>query len=243
MGVTTSNRPRGRRAAEQAPPLTEQAYRAIKREILSNALAPGAPLPVERFIREMRLSRTPVREAILRLEREGFVEVRPRLGTFVAHLDLRKIREMYHVRGVLEGAAARLAAATLDAGRIEAVEVELRSQKTSGDIDLAAISEAGQNVHRLIVDHCGSQVLADTIRSLQDHFVRFRHLSLHLPEKVLSSHQEHIAIVEALKRRSGDDAEGLVRSHFEHAAQFLMESLIQRPDLCGGFRMSLPAAI
>ncbi len=99
MGASASTRTIRRRRTDPATPLTEQAYRGIKQEILSNRLPPGAPLPVDRFIREMKLSRTPVREAILRLEREGFVEIRPRLGTFVAQLDLRKIREMYHVRG------------------------------------------------------------------------------------------------------------------------------------------------
>jgi DNA-binding GntR family transcriptional regulator len=86
-------------------------------------------------------------------------------------------------------------------------------------------------------------VLADTIRSLQDHFVRFRHVSLQLPEKVLSSHREHLLIVEALQRRDGDTSERLVREHLEHAARFLMESLINRPELGGNVRVTLPAAM
>jgi len=231
----------GKILSQPPPPLTEQAYRAIKQEILTNRLPPGAPLPVERFLREMKLSRTPVREAILRLEREGLVEIRPRLGTFVSHLDLRKIREMYHVRGILEASAARLAAATADAGSLAAVGRNLRSQRTAAGADLAAISEAGQALHRMIVDQCGNQLLSDTIRSLQDHFVRFRHFSLQLPEKVLSSHREHIGILKALEKRDGPAAEHLVREHFEHAAKFLMESLLA--PATGGLRITLPTAI
>jgi DNA-binding GntR family transcriptional regulator len=234
---------RKRRAAPSPAPLTERAYRAIKDEILDNRLPPGAPLPVERFLRQMKLSRTPVREAILRLEREGLVEIRPRLGTFAAHLDLRKIREMYHVRGVLEGSAARLAATVAPQERFAEAARDLRSQKTGAGADIAAISEAGQRLHRLIVEACGNQVLADTIRSLQDHFVRFRHVSLQLPEKVLSSHREHLRIVEALQRRDAEASERLVREHFEHAARFLMESLINRPELGGNVRVTLPAAM
>ena len=232
-----------RRRADSTTPLTEQAYRAIKQEILSNRLPPGAPLPVDRFIREMKLSRTPVREAILRLEREGFLEIRPRLGTFVSHLDLRRIQEMYYVRGVLEGAAAKLAAATLNAAKLEQVEKELRAQITGPGANLTLLSEAGQSLHRLIVDNCGNQVLSDAIRSLQDHFVRFRHISLKLPEKVFSSHREHIAVLEALKARDGEAAERLVREHFEHAARFLVESLLIRPEVGGDLRLTLPAAI
>ena len=96
-----------------SPPLTDKAYFAIKTEILSNRLEPGAVLPIQRFTGEMKLSRTPVREAILRLQREGFVEIRPRLGTIVAHLDLTRLREMYQVRSILEGEAAKLASAAL----------------------------------------------------------------------------------------------------------------------------------
>ncbi|MGH9674839.1 MAG: GntR family transcriptional regulator [Bryobacteraceae bacterium] len=242
MAVKVLDRGR-RRAAQPPPPLTEQAYRAIKREILGNHLPPGTPLPVERFLREMKLSRTPVREAILRLESEGLVEIRPRLGTFVAHLDLRKIREMYHVRGVLEASAARLAATIAAPPLLAQVERELRSQNTAKGADLPAISEAGQSLHRLIVDQCGNEVLAETIRSLQDHFVRFRHISLQLPEKVLSSHREHIEILEALRRADGETAERLVREHFEHAARSLMESLLGRPESGGSLRITLPAAI
>lgn len=242
MGAGASTRTIRRRRTDPATPLTEQAYRGIKHEILSNRLPPGAPLPVDRFIREMKLSRTPVREAILRLEREGFVEIRPRLGTFVAQLDLRKIREMYHVRGVLEGSAARLAATIADPDRLAAVESELAAQKTAGDMNLAAISEAGQSLHRLIVDQCGNEVLAGTIRSLQDHFVRFRHVSLHLPEKVLSSHREHLQILAALKCRDGDAAERLTREHFDHAARSLVESVLNQPHYGGPVRLTLRAA-
>jgi DNA-binding GntR family transcriptional regulator len=221
-----------RRRPEQPPtPLTEQAYLAIKAEILANRLSPGAPLPIERFIREMNLSRTPVREAILKLQREGFVEVLPRLGTFVAQLDLRKIKEMYHVRAVLEGSAAKLAAPRLHPETLARLEEKLSALKVKGrNIQLQEISEAGQELHRTIIDGCDNQLLATTIRGLQDHFQRFRHVSLQFPEKVLSSHQEHLAILSALRARNGDKAEKLVREHFEHASRFLVESLLNSPN-------------
>ncbi len=82
------------------------AYQAIKSDILNNRLKPGEAVPVEKYVKDLSLSRTPVREATLRLERERLVEIRPRLGTFVSHLDLRDIRDMYAVRRLLEGEAA-----------------------------------------------------------------------------------------------------------------------------------------
>jgi len=109
----------------------------------------------------------------------------------------------------------------------------------TGEIDLAAISNAGQSLHAMIVDGCGNQVLSDTIRGLQDHFSRFRHFSLKIERKVLSSHREHIAILNALKRRDSDLAEALMRDHFDHAARFLLESIVNQPSNGGPVRLAL----
>ncbi|MEX2260452.1 MAG: GntR family transcriptional regulator [Bryobacteraceae bacterium] len=208
-------------------PRTAQAYLAIKEEILTNRLRAGDAVPMDRFVRELKLSRTPVREAILRLAREGFIEVRPRMGTFVSHLDLRQIQELYEVRSMLEGRAARLAAARVEPAHLAQVEQRLNSQKTEGKLDCTALSEAGQEVHKLIVSSCGNRVLSQMILSLHDHFARFRNLSLQIPEKLLSSHREHRRIVDALKRRDGEAAERLVQEHFDHAAKYLLQSLLQ----------------
>lgn len=220
---------------------TDQAYSAIKREILSNRLAAGEPIQVDRFVRTLKLSRTPVREAILRLEREGFIEVRPRMGTFVSHLDLQQIREMYEVRQTLEAMAARLAARHAPPDRLAALEESLLCLATEGDVNCRQLSEAGQEVHRVIVESCGNRVLAGMIASLQDHFTRFRSLSLTIPEKVLSSHREHLEIVRALRRGDAEGAEQAVRHHFQHAARYLLESLIDRPWDQGAPRVTVRA--
>lgn len=206
--------------------LTERAYRALKEEILSVRLPPGAPLPIERLVHEMQISRTPLREAIQRLEQEGLLEIRPRLGTFVAPLDLRKIREMYYVRGALEGAAARTTAALADPAHLAAIARQLHQYPVDGAVDLRGMSESGHRLHRLISEECGNETLAGMIRQLQDHFVRFRNLSLQLPEKVLASHRQHLEILAALEARDGDRAERLMREHLEQAGRFLVESLL-----------------
>jgi DNA-binding GntR family transcriptional regulator len=220
--------------------LTAVAYQAIKSEILSNHLRSGDPLPLERFVQELGLSRTPLREAILRLEKEGLVEVRPRMGTFVSHLNLREIQEMYEVRRELEGLAARLAAGRINSERLTEVERELTAHKLNGNVNYPALSEAGQGLHRLIVESCGNLVLARFIRSLQDHFTRFRSLSLDIPDKILSSHREHLQILKALKQGDGAKAEKLVQDHFDHAGRFLLESLIQQSGRDSETRITVP---
>ena len=230
---------KARKTKQTGDSLTTVAYEAIKQEILSNRLRSGEPLPLESFVAELGLSRTPLREAVLRLEKEGLVEVRPRMGTFVSHLNLREIQEMYEVRRELEGLAARLAAGRVDPARLAEVERALTAQSPTGKLDHQALSEAGQSLHRLIVESCGNLVLARFIRSLQDHFTRFRSLSLALPEKIQASHREHLQILKALKQGDGAKAEKLIHDHFEHAGRSLMKSLMQQAG-GGEMRVTVP---
>jgi DNA-binding GntR family transcriptional regulator len=204
------------------------AYQAIKNDILSNRLRPGDPIPQERLLKKLHLSRTPLREAILRLAKEGFIEIRPRMGTFVAQLDLLEIRDMYEVRRELEGLAARHAAGNVSSSRLEGLLGRLVALDTGPDASLAVLSEAGHEVHDLILEFCDNRVLVRFIVSLQEQFRRFRVFSLGIREKVVSSHGEHIAILRALERGNSEETEKLVHSHFDHAAQFLMENLLSR---------------
>lgn len=204
----------------------DQAYQAIKSDILANRLRPGDAVPVEKYVKDLRLSRTPVREATLRLERERLIEIRPRLGTFVSHLDLRNIRDMYGVRRLLEGEAAREAALRAPLEALQALRAELSAFRETGDIDTRGMSETGKRVHQLIVEHCGNEVLRSMIHSLQDHFTRFRSLSIQIPEKILSSHHEHLAILDSLADRDPERACALIHEHFDHASQFLLDSLL-----------------
>jgi DNA-binding GntR family transcriptional regulator len=222
-----------------ATPLTEAAYQAIKEEILANRLRPGDPVEAERFVHELNLSRTPVREALLRLKREGFVEIHPRMGTFVCHLDLRQIQEMYQVRRALEGLAARQSVSFLDMQRLTALENELKGYSTGLGADLKAISTSGQKVHELIVSCCENRVLASMIASLHDHFRRFRSFSLQIREKVLASHEEHLKILAALKNGDGEEAERLVHAHFDHAGSTLLESLLRPRPTGDGPRITI----
>jgi DNA-binding GntR family transcriptional regulator len=211
--------------------LTGLAYETLKEEILSTRLRPGEAVPTERLTATLGVGRTPIREAVLRLEKEGLVEIRPRMGTFVSALNLREIREMYEVRRTLEGLAARRASRHASADRLADAERGLGPYRGADPAtlraeDYAGMQEAGQALHRLIVDTCQNEVLARLIRSLQDHFRRFRSLSRTLPQKLLTSHAQHLEILEALKARDEDRAERLVHEHFDAAARSLLDSLM-----------------
>ncbi|MEA1963561.1 MAG: GntR family transcriptional regulator, partial [Candidatus Aerophobetes bacterium] len=96
------------------PNLSEDVYEAIKRRLGDKDLKPGTKIKEEELAEELGVSRTPVREAISKLEREGLVEIIPRYGTFVANLSPEDIEEIYDLRGALEGLAIKLSFLKLD---------------------------------------------------------------------------------------------------------------------------------
>jgi DNA-binding GntR family transcriptional regulator len=99
--------------------LGEQVYRAVREEILGRSFGPGTRIRVEHFTESLGVSRTPVLDALRRLEAEGLVSTVPRQGIYVVEFTRRRAEELYAVRGALEGLAGRLAAARVSAGSVE----------------------------------------------------------------------------------------------------------------------------
>lgn len=215
---------------------TDRAYEALKLEILHNRLPPGTPISHDTIATQLQISRTPVREAILRLEREGLIEIRPRQGTFVAPLDLHRIRELYAIRRLLEGEAARLATPHIPAEELDALARQLKSIK-----DPVARFDAGQQVHLLCALHCGNRTLRHMLESMQDHFIRFRTLSRRLPIDIRNFDRQHQAILQALIDRNPKQAEAAAQAHMDHAAAVLIENIVNRHDAGPRVTLQLPA--
>lgn len=214
---------------------TDRAYEALKIEILHNRLSPGAPISIDDYVSSLAISRTPVREAILRLEREGLIEIRPRQGTFVAPLDLHQIRELYAVRRLLEGEAARLATPHIPAEDLSNLQRHLKKIE-----DPAERFEAGQEVHLLCAQHCGNRTLRRMLEAMQDHFIRFRALSRRLPVDILNFDRQHQAILKALILRDAKKAEACAQAHMEYAAAVLLENIINRHETGPRVTLRLP---
>jgi len=204
---------------------TEVAYARLKNEILTNRLAPGDSISIDDYVRALKLSRTPLREAILRLQREGLIEIRPRQGTFVAPLDLRQIQDLLAVRRLLEGEAARLAAP-----RISRESLDDLSRQWKDGTDPFELFNCSQRVHALCAQHCGNLMLRQMLENSQDHYIRFRSLTPRSPERLLSYHKEHISIVAALKAKDAAKAQERMHSHLDRASAYLLDSLLNRVD-------------
>lgn len=202
--------------------LKDKAYNAIKSAILSLKLKPGDPLVESDLAQQLGISKTPVRDALLELEREGFVTKVLFKGTYVTEITLKDVRETFQVRAVLEGLAARLATPLFSTEELEEAEkiiVEAEAALAKGDVALC--SEQGRRFHNLIINKADNQRLQSTIRNLDEHHQRFRLLSDQIRGRLNKSLKEHRKVLEALQRRDPAAAEEALRGHLSSVLQDL----------------------
>lgn len=206
-------------------PLRDRAYQALKDAIVSGHLAPGERLVEAKLASELGVSRNPVREAMRRLEHDGLVQRGSRGGMVVAEIDLRDVAEVYAVRGVLEGLAARLAASRLrqEDRRVLTQSVE-EGEKARQAGDLETLVHTSGTFHSTIVQAAANARLSALLHVLDSHISRFRRLSLQAeggPVEILEEHRQLLAVLE---RGDGEEAERLMRIHLEHSGRQILKS-------------------
>lgn len=198
--------------------LGEEIYSAIRRSILRGDMEPGQRLIEEKTAARFDASRTPVREAFLRLEREGLVERRAKGGFVVGGVEVREADEIMDMRAVLEGHAAARAAQRASADLIDRLEEMLLRYETAmkaGEVD--RLVELNTQFHDLLYSASGSQRLKMMLEELRDYFYRFRRSILGMEGMDEQSHHDHVAMVDALAKGDSELAEKLVREHINRA--------------------------
>lgn len=173
---------------------------------------------------EMGVSRTPVREAIRRLEQEGYVEMIPRRGAYVAGLSIKDVNEVFEIRGALEALAAELAAQRASEEEIEEMKLSLAMQaKHYESSDLLETIAADTRFHELIFHASQNSRLLGMVRELRDQVQRFRTTSLSVPGRMKFALDEHHKIVESIAARDVDAAKKAAIAHIESAGTALLE--------------------
>jgi DNA-binding GntR family transcriptional regulator len=210
--------PRQPKPVESTPAsgsLVESAYRTMRQRILDNVWPPGYRALEQKLALELGMSRTPVREALSRLQREGLVEVIPRHGMSVLPVSAEDMRDIYEMLTALEAMAAELAV------RRKPSEVQLKPLLTaSRDMgralqadDLDAWAAADERFHRHLVVLSGNRLLIDAVQNCWDRAHRARMVTLRMRPKPTHSTREHMDVVE--KIRAGD-ARGAFDAHRNH---------------------------
>jgi len=216
-------------APQQAPAsgFVEQAYRVIRQRILDNVYPAGYRALEREFAEDMKLSRTPVREALLRLETEGLLELIPRHGARILPVSAGDMREIYDVLTALESMAAEIVT------RRRPTAAELRPlSEASRDMsaalkndDLDAWARADEHFHRQLLELTGNSVLIQTVQLLWDRAHRARMVTLRLRPLPVHSTKEHNAIVESIRAGDPEATVRLYRAHRQRASIELLAIL------------------
>jgi len=196
----------------------EAAFEKIKEAIIKGHFKPGEKLVEQTLAQEMGVSRTPVREAIRRLEAEGFVVSIPRKGVVVSRADKEEIVQLYSIRAELEGLAARWAIENADEDDMRKLDEAIsRMEETAASGDLDGVVQSNALFHDAIAQASKSRILCTLLKTLQDNIQRFRFQSLHLPGRPEAALAEHKEIVAAIKEKKTEEADRLLKEHLQNA--------------------------
>ncbi|MBR8743532.1 GntR family transcriptional regulator [Nocardiopsis sp. MG754419] len=200
----------------------------LRGRIISGAIEPGTPLAELALAEEFGVSRTPVREALKQLQTEGLIEIRPRVGTFVAAPSRREITELFEMKELLEGAAARLLAQRGRVPEIERLERNLReSDEAVARDDRERYAELVHEFHGLLVQGADNHKLEAHYRTLMNQlaYPRLVMTSLNQPGRALQSDREHHHVLELVIAKDGDSAERVMREHVRESRRALLAGL------------------
>ena len=200
----------------------------MRRRIISGELAPGVSLSEVALAESFGVSRTPVREALKQLQTEGLVEIRPRVGTFVTTPSRRELVELFEMKELLEGAAARLLAVRGRVPELDRLEQNLvEADEAVARDDRMRYAELVQEFHDLLIAGADNAKLEAHYRMLMNQlaYARLVTTSLSQPGRVLQSDQEHHRVLEPILAKDGDTAERLMRVHVRASRRALMAGL------------------
>ncbi len=212
----------------RSPSLTDQAVDAIRDAVRAGALVPGELYSVYRLADDLGISRSPVREALLRLAETGIVRFERNRGFRIVPPDPRDLAEIFAVRLALEVPAAARAAASADAVLSRALRAELAAMTKAA----AAASERDfmvhdQRLHRLILDAAGNRRARDVIENLRDAIRLVAASTIGTSRTLDEVHAEHTPIVESIEAGDPAAAADAMKRHLFHTGRLLLEAAVQ----------------
>jgi DNA-binding GntR family transcriptional regulator len=207
-------------------PLRELVFESLREAIINGTLRPGERLMEVQLAEDMGVSRTPVREAIRKLELEGFAVMVPRKGAYVAGISVKDIAEVFEIRAALEGLAAGLVAERITADELEELERHLvKVNEYTEANDLKSLVETDTRFHDILYKASRNERLVQIISNLREQIQRFRITSLAVPGRMREALTEHKGIVEAISDRNVAQAQNLAQQHVENAENSMLEAL------------------
>ena len=207
--------------------LRDQTYDIIKNMIIMREIEPGKKINEENIAREIQVSRTPIREALCRLENEGIVKIIPRRGAFVSELTETNVREILLIREVLEGLVVRLAIENMDEKTLEKLRKSLEkvSDLPEKNRDLINYTRSEVDFHSILLSAGNNQMLKNMMEIVNAHLQIIRLRTVVIPERAQRTVKEHQQILKAIEKRDAVSAEQLMREHIRSVREVALKNI------------------
>lgn len=207
-------------------PLRDVVFNTLRQAILKGELEPGERLMEIQLAERLGVSRTPIREAIRKLELEGLVLMIPRKGAEVAEISEKSLREVLEVRRSLEELAIELACQRITPEELTALEeAENRFARAVEDGEVMAIAESDENYHELIYQATANDRLVQILNNLREQMYRYRLEYIKDEDRRQILVVEHEHILRAVRRRDIADAKSAVREHIDNQQLTITKNL------------------
>lgn len=207
-------------------PLSEVVCNALREAIRDGVFKSHERLMEIRLAEELGVSRTPIREAIRRLEQEGFVVMIPRRGAYVANISEKAVKQVFEIRIALEELAAGLAAENIypdELATLERMLEEIRGYVENNDNK--KLIEADVEFHDILYRASRNDRLGEILNNLREQMLRFRSFSAYLPGRLSETWKEHRELLDAISARDVVGAKAIAVKHLKNAQEVLLEGL------------------
>jgi len=196
---------------------TKDVYLTLREMILSFELYPGSRVTETELADLFQVSRTPVREALLRLENEGHLTIRPKQGCFIKQIDIDELSEYYKVRTALEKAAIEDACHHMRQEEIERLLNIWDPSKQPKKISASTMEAKDESFHLALALGGGNSTLVRYLQDVNDHIRIIRRVDFQDPERIQRTYQEHYEILKALLDREMVKARNLMSQHIQRS--------------------------
>lgn len=221
------------REVDRRRPIVPQIYEALRDAIVRVALLPGQAISETELATTFGVSRTPIREALIRLADEGLIDIYPQAGTFISRIDLAAVREAQFVRQTLETAVA-LKAVAASAGGTAFERVLERQARAIGDGDFGRFFAADEDFHRQVFELAGHGATWRLVQAAKSHLDRVRQLERPAEVTLLEMLRQHRAIAAAITAGDADAVIEVVREHASVILAVAPDVATRHPDLFRG---------
>jgi DNA-binding GntR family transcriptional regulator len=194
--------------------LKDKVYEVIKKSIIELSLSPNDQLVEQRLAEELGVSKSPIREALMRLEQDGLVYTVPFKGCFVTEISLKNINEIFQLREALERFSVKFLSENYSQSGLQGAKKILEEAENAlrrGDVKRCF--EANTKFHDFLLTATKNERIIQAYSTLRNHLDRYRNIASLILGRVAKSHQEHLLIVAAIEKKDGNRAEKRMSEH------------------------------